>query len=118
MNEEKLNKLTALRDKVMENVSPLADNENLSPEQRFTLLMSTASYQNDEAMLEKAFEAAQQIEAEDAKTAALLDLLDEVELQISDVTNPVEGESDNPEVPQDSDERASNNQEVNQNNQG
>ena len=79
--------LETLRTKLVEKISPLADNADIAPEEKFTLLLTAARYQGDPQLLEKAFAASEEIVDTELKTAATLDLLDEVELQIGEEDN-------------------------------
>jgi predicted component of type VI protein secretion system len=80
-----LEKLTQLRQTILESIVPLMDSETLEPQERFTLLSQLAQAQGTVEMYEKAFRAAQALEQDD-KLKSFMSLLDDVDYEIETVS--------------------------------
>ena len=70
-----------------------------------SLLLSAANYQQNVEYLERAFDIAQSIEDNEVKSAALLDMLDEVEVQLG--TDEVSEEPAEEQPPENNDNQES-----------
>lgn len=85
MNDTQLNELEGIRNKILNDVAPLAsDNEDLEPAQRVELLMITAEAAEDPVpLVTKAYEIAKTIENVNQRANVLMDVLNSVELLLS-----------------------------------
>lgn len=81
MQEEDINKLTALRQSILDSIVPLMDSDSLQPMDRFRLLSRLAQAQGRPELYEKAFAAASKLDG-DQKLESYMSLLDDVDYEI------------------------------------
>lgn len=81
MQEEDINKLTSLRQSILDSIVPLMDSDSLQPMDRFRLLSRLAQAQGKPELYEKAFAAANKLEG-DQKLESYMSLLDDVDYEI------------------------------------
>lgn len=81
MQEEDINKLTTLRQSILDSIVPLMDSDSLQPMDRFRLLSRLAQAQGKPELYEKAFAAASKLEG-DQKLESYMSLLDDVDYEI------------------------------------
>ena len=74
--------LASIKQRALESLLPLVDSLEVAPERKFEILMTVVRSSNDPEMLNKALLSAQQIENQNAKTEALLDILNETNFQL------------------------------------
>lgn len=70
--------LADIKQKALEQLSPLVGNLDLPPEEKFDTYMEILRASDNEDLIQPAFDIAQQIENEDKKAQALLDVVNEV----------------------------------------
>ena len=70
--------LAAIKQQALQSLEPLVDKLEMAPEDKFKTLMMVIQASDKPEMLEKAFEAANQITDEKTKAQALLDVVNEV----------------------------------------
>lgn len=70
--------LLGVKQQALEELSPLLDHLDLDPEQKFDTYMEIIRASDDKNLVKPAFEAAHQIEDEDKRARALLDVVNEV----------------------------------------
>lgn len=70
--------LMQVKQKALEQLSPLVSHLELPPEQKFDTYMEIIRASDDKTLIQPAFETAQQIDDEDKKAQALLDVVNEV----------------------------------------
>ena len=82
MNDTQVNELEGIREKILNDVAPLAgENEDLDPAQRVELLMISAEAAEDPVpLISKAYEVAKTIENVGERANVLMDILNSVEL--------------------------------------
>ena len=86
MTEENKATLLQLRTKILDDIIPLTEGDVFEPSQKFVLLLSSARVSNDPKTLVAAYEAAKQIEDTAQRADALLEALEEVDVQLGDIT--------------------------------
>ena len=74
------NATQSLRTKALNELVPLVDQLDASPQRKFEMFITAARISDDQSLLEKAFEAARKIENPSEKADALLDILNEASL--------------------------------------
>ena len=84
MQEEDMNKLTTLRQSILDSIVPLMDSDSLQPLDRFRLLSRLAQAQGKPELYEKAFAAAGHLEG-DQRLESFMSLLDDVDYEIDSV---------------------------------
>lgn len=77
-----LKSLNELKEKIINELTGLTENVDLPAEQRFNIMLSAAALRGEHHLFSKAYEAAAAIEDPSAKMDALLDLLEEIDIQI------------------------------------
>ncbi len=70
--------LMSVKQRALEQLSPLVDHLDLPPEQKFDTYMEILRASDDKSLVQPAFDIAQKIEDEDKKAQALLDVVNEV----------------------------------------
>jgi hypothetical protein len=70
--------LMDVKQKALEQLSPLVSHLDLPPEQKFDTYMEIIRASDDKSLIQPAFDVAQEIEDEDKKAQALLDVVNEV----------------------------------------
>lgn len=70
--------LMSVKQKALEQLSPLVDHLDLPPEQKFDTYMEILRASDDKALVQPAFDVAQQIDDDDKRAQALLDVVNEV----------------------------------------
>ncbi len=70
--------LMSVKQHALEQLSPLVGHLDLPPEQKFDTYMEILRASDDKSLVQPAFDIAQQIEDEDKKAQALLDVVNEV----------------------------------------
>lgn len=74
--------LTELRQEAISTLIPLIDQINGAPDKKFELLITAARSAGDTQLLKKALESAKQLEGDDQKAEAVLDVLNEINLNL------------------------------------
>lgn len=90
MQQQDIDKLTTLRQTILDNLVPLMDSNSLEPMDRFRLLSRLAQAQGKPEFYEKAFEAASRLEGDD-KLQSYMSLLDDVDYEIDTAVSGTEG---------------------------
>ena len=85
------NELVSIKHQAVEELSPLLYKLDQPAEERFRTLMMMVQSTDNQSLLPKAHEAAKQIEDEEARAQALLDVINEVNY----FTHPQNGNNDN-----------------------
>jgi len=70
--------LSAIKIQALDELYPLIDKLDLSPEERFKIIMMMIQASDNEDLVELAYEAAHKIEDEKTKAQALLDIINEI----------------------------------------
>lgn len=70
--------LMSVKQKALEQLSPLVDHLDLPADQKFDTYMEILRASDDKSLVQPAFDAAQKIESEDKRAQALLDVVNEV----------------------------------------
>lgn len=96
MQQQDIDKLTALRQTILDSIVPLMDSGSLQPLDRFRLLSRLAQAQGRPEFYEKAFEAASRLEGDD-RLQSYMSLLDDVDYEID---TAVGGEAEATQQPQ------------------
>lgn len=76
-------RLETLKKQALEVLVSLVDQIQDSPERRFEILITASRSKGDAVLLEKALQAAQQIEDASDRARAVLDVLNEINYQLS-----------------------------------
>jgi hypothetical protein len=76
--------LKNLRDQAINTLLPLVDQLSEPPERKFEILMMATRTSNNLELMKKTLEIAQQLDSNDKKAEAVLDVLNEINLQIRD----------------------------------
>lgn len=79
--------LLSVKQKALEQLSPLVDHLNLPPDQKFDTYMEILRASDDKTLIQPAFDEAQKIDDEDRKAQALLDVVNEVNYLTQDETD-------------------------------
>lgn len=82
---EETDQLKELRAQILSELKPLLVSSDIQPEQKFTLLLTSALNTGDYDDFSRAKEAALEIEDTTSKANALLDLLGAVDIEIGDI---------------------------------
>ncbi|MDL2363489.1 MAG: hypothetical protein QFB86_03875 [Patescibacteria group bacterium] len=82
VNVNEIEQLEAIRNHALEMLVPLIDTLDDSPEQKFELLMTAARSSGSPALLQKVLETVQHFEQPREKAAAIVDLLNEVNVHL------------------------------------
>lgn len=77
--------LEKLRSSILDEVIPLAEEADLEPSQKFTLLINAARLSGEAQKFEAAHQAALGIDAPKEKAEALLDLLEEIDIKLGEI---------------------------------
>jgi len=96
VQQQDVEKLTALRQSILDSIVPLMDSESLQPMDRFRLLSRLAQAQGRPEFYEKAFEAASRLEGDD-KLQSYMSLLDDVDYEIDTAVSGETGPSQQPQ---------------------
>ncbi|HEU4715427.1 MAG TPA: hypothetical protein VFS14_01200 [Candidatus Saccharimonadales bacterium] len=99
MQQQDIDKLTTLRQTILDNLVPLMDSNSLEPMDRFRLLSRLAQAQGKPEFYEKAFEAASRLEGDD-KLQSYMSLLDDVDYEIDTAVSSTEGAPQTQPTPQ------------------
>lgn len=81
-----IEKLTALRQAIIDNIVPLLDSESLEPLERFKLLSRLAQAQGKATLYEKAFNVASSL-GEEERLQSYMTLLDDVDYEIDNAAS-------------------------------
>lgn len=86
MSDEEKNKLENLKAQVLNELTQLSDTTDIDPENRFRLMINLAVISGTTDSFEKAKKAASSIEEPTAKTRALMELLEEIDISLGNIT--------------------------------
>ncbi len=70
--------LLEIKKEALQNLTPLVDHLDQTPEERFKTTMMMIQAADDQSLIQRAYEAANQITDESAKAQALLDIVNEI----------------------------------------
>ncbi len=97
MNDEDKDKLKQIKAKILDELVELSDSDDIPAEQRFTLMMSSAAGTNNAELFGRAHEAAKQIDDGGNKVRSLMDLLEEIDISLGNITaGPMPESKDQP----------------------
>lgn len=85
MNREEL---TTLRDEILSTVQPMVTADSMPIQDRLELVMRLAQVKHDVALYRQAYEMIGNLESEDVKLSQYLQLLDDVEFELTDEVMP------------------------------
>jgi hypothetical protein len=98
VQQQDIDKLTALRQTILDSIVPLMDSDALQPLDRFKLLSRLAQAQGKPEFYEKAFEAASRLEG-DVRLQSFMSLLDDVDYEIDTAVSNAPTALQVPETP-------------------
>jgi hypothetical protein len=78
LGDPSLNDLIDVRQKALGELSPLLEQLDLSPEEKFRTVMMVIQASDDQALVKEAYEAAHGIKDDKARAQALLDIVNEI----------------------------------------
>ena len=85
MNREEL---TTLRDEILSTVQPMVTADSMPIQDRLELVMRLAQVKHDVALYRQAYEMIGNLESEDVKLSQYLQLLDDIEFELTDEVMP------------------------------
>ncbi len=99
MNDEEKNNLKQIKVKILDELIDLSDSEDIPPEERFSLMINRASGTTSVELFGKAHKAASQIEDTTNKARSLMDLLEEIDISLGNITVGPPPEQPQPDRP-------------------
>ena len=85
MNREEL---TTLRDEILSTMQPMVTADSMPIQDRLELVMRLAQVKHDVALYRQAYEMIGNLESEDVKLSQYLQLLDDIEFELTDEVMP------------------------------
>ncbi len=86
MNDEYKSKLKQIKVKILDELVDLSDSDDIPAEERFALMINRASGTTNVEFFGKAHEVALKIEDPTNKARSLMDLLEEIDISLGNIT--------------------------------